>query len=240
MHVKNMDILILCGGIGSRLRSVLKNKPKPMAKINKRPFLDTLIEHMADSGFRRFILCAGYHAEIIEKHYAFPKKGLEILISKENYPLGTAGALKNAQPFINSNPFLVMNGDSFCPLDMDKFLDFHISKKNPLASIVLSKVDCAKDYGSVKIFSSQRITGFKEKAKRSRDALVNVGIYLFNKKILSLIPSGEKLSLEYDLFPSLTDKKIYGYAIRDSFLDIGTPKRYKEAKRYLKSISKEQ
>jgi len=231
----DIDAVILCGGFGTRLKSVLKNQPKSMAKIDKKPFLDILIEYAAGFGFKRFILCAGYKVEVIEKHYAVKKNNLEILVSREKEPLGTAGAIRNAQKLIKSNYFLAMNGDSFCPVDLGSFIAFHLNKK-ALISIVLSKTMAGKDYGNIVLSDSQRIVQFNEKAIESAGDFVNSGIYLFDKAILSFIPEGKKFSLEYDFFPTMINKKIYGYVAKESFLDIGTPERYEKAKKALEGL----
>jgi D-glycero-alpha-D-manno-heptose 1-phosphate guanylyltransferase len=230
---KDVDVLVLCGGLGTRLADALGDSPKSMAKIGERPFIDILIEYIATFGFKRFILCAGYKAEIIQEYYKRGKNRLEILIAKEKKTLGTGGAIKNAEPLIQSNPFLVVNGDSFCYADLYKFVDFHISKK-ALLSIALVNTEGAKDYGSVEIDSLDRIVRFKEKGKAGQKGIINAGIYLFSKEVLSLMPGNEKFSLEYDFFPKNIGRELFGYLETCFFIDIGTPERYEQAKRLLK------
>lgn len=232
---EQVDVVILCGGMGTRLKAVVADKPKPMAEIDKRPFIDILIEHICTFGFKRFILCAGYKAETIQEYYKSKKSGVDILTIKEKEPLGTGGAVKNAEALIQSSPFLVLNGDSFLDIDLCKFIDFHVTKK-ALLSIALIAAKDPKDYGSIEIDSSNRIVRFSEKEKAGRNNLINAGIYLFNREILSLMPGNKNFSLEYDFFPKIVDRKFYGYSANGFFIDIGTPKRYIQAKQLLKDF----
>ncbi|KPK41110.1 MAG: hypothetical protein AMJ78_06400 [Omnitrophica WOR_2 bacterium SM23_29] len=226
---EKIDVLILCGGEGKRLRGIIEDRPKPMAEIRGRPFLDILIDYIASQGFRRFILCAGYKGEIVRRYYKNKHGSLNILVLKESKLLGTAGAIKNAESIIKSNPFLVMNGDSFCSLDLHKFINFHKEKKASF-SMVLVNTKANKDYGVVNIDSSRRIISFSEKIKAKKGVLINSGIYLFGKRIFSVIEAGKKLSLECDIFPRIVAEGFYGYVTKGRFIDIGTPDRYERAK----------
>lgn len=230
IDTKSIDVVILCGGLGRRLRSVVCNRPKPMALINERPFLDILIDFIAGFGFRRFILCIGYFGDVIKQYYQNRKSSFEIVFSEEKKPLGTGGALKNAGSLIQSSSFLLVNGDSFCQVDLRKFLGFHIDK-NALVSMVLSNMDAPLGYDTVTLGDSQRITKFNTKVKRKENHFVNAGIYLFQQEALSLIPPHKKFSLEKDFFPKILNKKFYGFVIKEKFIDIGTPERYKQAKK---------
>lgn len=224
---KNIDVIILCGGLGKRLRCII-NDPKPMAEINERPFLDILIDHVSSYGFTRYILCTGYKGDVIRKFYSKKNNSLTFIFSEEKEALGTAGAIKYAESHINSDPFLVLNGDSFCPVDLHNFLYFHISKGSDL-SIALSDREDSGSYGHVNIDKNQKIMVFDEK-QRKGEGLVNAGVYLFNRSILSVIPSNTVYSIEHDLFPSLAGKYFYGYMSNSNFIDIGTPERYEQAK----------
>ncbi len=233
----DIDVLILCGGLGKRLRRVLTGRPKPLALINGRPFLDILIGYVKDFGFRRFILCAGYKAGVIERYYDNfndPSRS-EVLVSREKKLLGTAGAIKNAEPFIRSSVFLAMNGDSLCKVDLKKFLAFH-SRKKARISLALTRIKDTSDYGKVSLGDSGRITGFSEKSRSTGYGLVSSGIYLFQKRALALIPAHRKVSLEKDFFPRLVSKGIYGYITDSVLIDIGTPERYKIAQKLIRRV----
>ncbi|MEO5358657.1 MAG: sugar phosphate nucleotidyltransferase [Nitrospirae bacterium YQR-1] len=235
----NTDVVILCGGIGSRLTPLIADRPKPMADINGEPFLNILINHYKSFGIKRFILCTGHMSGFIENYYALNNPAAEIVISKEDTPLGTAGAVKNAEPLINTNSFFVINGDSFCNVNLAGFHSFHI-RTSASASMVLTTA-ATKDpqsCGSVITDNSQKITGFIEKTTAYKTPLINAGIYIFNKSILSLIPPAIKMSLEYDLFPKIVNSGFYGYTTNKTLFDIGTPDKYYIAVKELKQSTR--
>jgi D-glycero-alpha-D-manno-heptose 1-phosphate guanylyltransferase len=221
---QEIDVVILCGGLGTRLRGIINDRPKVMAEINGRPFLDILINYIKRFGFTRFILCVGYMGNVIKEYYRNKCSGMAILFSEEREPLGTAGAIKNAEKLIRSEMFLVLNGDSICEINLEDFLRFHNSKK-ALHSIVLATIDNPADYGVIKVDEDQKILGFSEKTTAHGVSLVNAGIYLLNRTVLGDIPSGQRFSLEYELFPEILDKGIYGYITDRKLMDIGTPER---------------
>lgn len=225
VSIKDIDVLVLCGGKGKRLKALISDRPKPMAEVNKKPFLDILIEYVAGFGFRRFVLCTGYMADYIEAYYKNKPSGLDILFSAEKEPLGTAGGIKNAESLLKSNPFLALNGDSICRVDLKKFLDFHINKK-ALSSIALANINDASDYGRVSIDKENRVLNFIEKQGSGRD-YVNAGVYFLDRSILSLIRKNEKTSLEKDVFPVMAKSgRSFGFVTNEKLFDIGTPDRF--------------
>lgn len=226
-----MDVLILVGGRGTRLRSVVNDRPKPMADINGRPFLDRLIEYISSFGHDRFILCAGHMAEYLKDYYQDMNLPYEIVLSIERTALGTGGAVKNAEKLIQTDIFLVMNGDSFCPIDLTDFISFHYRKRS-LVSIAVVKAKQTGDYGLIKLNKSQRIISFDEKIHGNKKNYINAGVYLLNKSILGEIPRNIKYSLEEDFFPSTLGKKFFAYLVPGEVVDIGTPERYNFAKKY--------
>ncbi len=227
-----VDVVILCGGLGKRLRPVIKDRPKVMAKVNGRPFLDILIEYLSGQGFKRLILCIGYMGKAIKYYYRAKSVPLEIVYSEEKKPLGTGGALRAAKSLIGSKTFLVLNGDSFCPVNFSKFFDFHLAKK-ALFSIALTRLKHGQNCGKVKLDNNQRIVNFKEKAAIKNKEYSSVGIYLLEKRIFTLMGNKRKFSLEYDFFPTLIiSKKCFGYTTRKSLIDIGTPATYRKAQNY--------
>ncbi len=229
----NMDVVILCGGKGTRLKSVVSDRPKPMAALNDKPFLQMLVEYSAGFGFKRFILCAGYMAEVIEKHFSVPLPGLEVLVSRETEPLDTAGAVKNAAALIRTPQFLVLNGDSICRIDLRAFAEFHFSKGGR-ASVAVAKVSDSGSFGSVTKGAGDRILSFREKAA-ARAGYVNAGIYILDKIALGAVPPGVRYSMERDLLPGLiSGGEVYGYETDSRLFDIGTPEGYRDAGEQLK------
>ena len=231
IRIQDIDVVVLCGGLGTRLHSVVDDRPKSMVEINGKPFLDILIEYIAHYGFIRFILCTGYKGDSIKRYYESKNGKWKFLISEEKEPLGTAGAIKKAESFIKSDIFLVVNGDSLCEMDIKEFLKFHV-RKGAFISIVLTSIGNSLDCGVIRLNKDQKIISYSEKVPIRGDGFVNAGIYFFNRKVLEEIRSGEKLSLEYDIFPGILDKGAYGYVTKKVLLDIGTPERLERARDY--------
>ena len=231
---KHIDVIILSGGKGSRLRSVIKDRPKPMAEINQRPFLEILISYLSTFGLSRFILSTGYKSGMIRGY--FTKKEYPCLrVSEEKRLLGTGGAIKKNKRFVKNGPFLVINGDSFCKVDLADFFKFHL-KNNAIASMVVAKNKRNKDCGCVKLDNRNRIKEFNEKPLSKNSGLVNCGIYLFQREVFSLMPKRRKFSLEYDFLPGLIGMGFYGYSTKDVLLDIGTPEGLKRTETYFKRL----
>jgi len=217
--------------MGNRLQSVISDWPKPMVEVNHRPFLDVLVDYFAEFGFRRFVLCVGHMSEVIRNYYSCKAGPLEFVISDEQFPLGTAGSVKNAENFIQSDPFIVTNGDSFCAVNLTQFCDFHLTKKCLMSMVVVESENSA-DCGLVSVDNLNRIVGFEEKRQKQGYGHINAGIYLFRNDILSFIPPDTKYSLEHDLFPKLINQDSYAFVCREKLIDIGTPERLELAKNF--------
>jgi D-glycero-alpha-D-manno-heptose 1-phosphate guanylyltransferase len=221
--------LILAGGLGKRLRSSFAQGPKSLAPVTGRPFLDHLLSWLRSSGFKDIVLCVGYKAEQIKQRYQNGDRwGLRISYSWEREPLGTAGALKNAEALVHSKTFIVLNGDSFVDISFHELVQFH-RMKNSLATLTLSPAADQSRYGSVRVNSQGEVLGFTEKAsgsaangKKGR-AWINSGVYVFEKTLLSMIPSGRSVSLEAEVFPKLVGHQFYGFHTAGYFIDIGIP-----------------
>jgi len=230
--VKEIDVFILCGGEGKRLRKISGKIPKPMVQVGTRPFLDILIDYLRKRGFKRFILGVGYQTRFIKKYYKEHKiPGAEIIFSQEKRPLGTGGAVKNAKRLIKSDPFLVLNGDSFSEFNAEKFIEFY-NRRRAASLMLLRRTKDSKEYGAITTDRRSAVTSFSEKNSYARNSFINSGVYLFTKGIFSMMPKNEKFSLEYDLFPQMVGRGLYGYKEAGFFIDIGTPERYFDAKRY--------
>ena len=232
LNPSKIDVVILCGGYGKRLQTIVKDIPKPMAKIKRRPFLDIVIDFIVSYGFKRFILCTGYKADVIERYYKQKTNKLIIEFSREEKPLGTGGAIKNAENYIKSSPFLVVNGDSFCKINLKEFVDFHF-RRDALISIAVTNTDVCDDYGTINIDDSHRITEFNEKIKGYKNRLINAGFYLLQREAFSLMPEKINFSIERDFFPQIIKKNLYAFETQESLIDIGTPERYEKAKHLL-------
>lgn len=233
---KNIDVLVLCGGQGTRLRSVVADKPKVLINLGGKPFLGILLENLASQGFRRVILSVGHLKEQIIDHFAAnTDKNIQIEFSTEDRPLGTGGAVKKAEPFIKSDHFLVMNGDALCLVDYQKFYETHLNK-GALLSMVLKKVVDASNYGKVELDKSDKIIDFSEKGPGKKSGLMSAGIYFMHKDIFFHLPKENAFSLEYDFFPKILIQPCYGFVNKGEFIDIGTPEKYERANRLFSKL----
>lgn len=232
--MRDIDVLILAGGLGTRLRAAIGENQKVMAEVEGEPFLKKIVDDLKKQGFRRFILCTGYQAATVEQYFShYDEAVITIEFSEEKEPLGTGGAIKQAKALIHSDSFLVLNGDSFCKLDLKAFVEFHRSKKS-MVTFALVAPEEGKDYGQVILDEDQKICGFEEKVESKQGSFVNAGMYCFQKECLAQMPAQQKFALEYDCFPHWVEKNMYGFVIDRRFFDIGTPERYKKVQKIWK------
>ncbi len=214
------NVVILCGGLGNRLRPVVQDRPKPMALINGRPFLDLVVDHVLSYGLRRIVFCTGHHGDWIAQHVS-RRTDCEAIISQEQTPLGTAGALRACGSLLTTPTILVLNGDSLCRIDLHAFLTAHHNRQ-AVATMAVIPSNGRTDAGGVTMDACGRIRTFQEKQSGS---FLNAGIYAVQRHLIDDIPDSAPCSLERDIFPQLTDGRLYGYACTVPLYDIGTPAR---------------
>lgn len=229
------DFLILCGGLGTRLRSVTGETPKVMAEVQGEPFLDFLIRYLERQGARRIILCAGYKAQLLIGHYKNKFPSVDLDFSIETEPLGTGGAFKNARALVRNEICFGLNGDCFTPLQYRNLLDFHSARKARV-SLVGVRVEGNKDFGTLAINDKDEITAFREKFETREVQYISAGIYCFHKDLFDVMPPAGKFSIEYDVFPELIGKSFFAYKTDAPFIDIGTPERFEWAKKHLNEM----
>lgn len=222
---------ILVGGLGTRLRPVLAGGQKVVAPVAGRPFLSRLLAQLDGAGFRRVVLCAGYRADEVRAAVGGGYGGLRIEVSVEPEPLGTGGALRHALPGLDTDPVLVMNGDSWCEMDLLSFRTFHAQTGSP-ASIVVREVDDISRSGWVAFLPGGEVTGFVEKGCKGGRGWINAGIYLLGRALLDSIPSGRPVSLEKETFPAWIGRGLRAFPTTGKFLDIGTPESYAAAQHF--------
>jgi D-glycero-alpha-D-manno-heptose 1-phosphate guanylyltransferase len=232
MH--NIKAILLVGGLGTRLRSVVASTPKVLASIGERSFLELLIRQLRSQGIRRFVMCTGYLADQIESRFGDGRPwDVSIEYSKEEMPLGTGGAVKLAERYLQDiSEFLVLNGDSFLEVDFQSLLAFHRQHDDAIATMAVRRVENASRYGTVYMDATGRIKGFSEKTGSETPGVVNGGIYVFNHSVWQHIPEGPS-SLERDVFPRLLDQGVYAQEQHGIFIDIGTPADYARAQQLL-------
>jgi len=224
--VQKTDVLILCGGLGTRFREVREDIPKALAPIQGVPFIDLLLNDLIAQGFFRFILATGHRGDQLEK-YVNQRTDAEYIISNEPNPLGTAGAIKYAENRFRSDHVLVLNGDSRIIFDFHSLFEFHKHQQADI-SILLSSSTKGNDYGNVLLDGENRITTFSEKPAEKTFACVNAGVYVINRSILQCLQNEKEYSLEKDCLPSwIHTHQIFGMQTDNQVCDIGTPERYK-------------
>ena len=229
----------MAGGLGKRLRKLVRDKPKSMAPVLGKPFLQYQIEQLKKYNITEIVLCVAYLANQIKSYFKDGAKfGVNIRYAVEKEPLGTAGALKNSRDYLEDEAFLVLNGDSYSEVDIFKFIQFHEEKKGE-GTVLLTRVCHPEDYGLVKLDEHNRITGFFEKpGKTSSSSIINAGVYFLEPEVLNYIPEGRQISLERETFPHLLKKNmpLFGYLTSDYFIDIGTPQKYTQIQKDLKHL----
>ncbi len=230
-----IEAIILAGGQGTRLQSILHNLPKPMADVHGRPFLAYLLEYLAVQHVSRVILSVGYQNQIISDYFKNSYNGISIEYAVESEPLGTGGALLNALPLVTTENVFVLNGDTYFPISLDNFLLFHHTQKG-LLSIALKAVDDVSRYGCIICDSQGCITKIEEKG-RGGPGTINAGIYLLSVPLIKLLDLPAKFSLEKDVMENMYNKKVlFGKPYDAYFIDIGIPDDYF---RFIESIQQE-
>jgi len=225
----DMKAVLLVGGLGKRLRAVVASKPKPLAQVGENSFLDLLVGQLRQQGFRNLLMCTGYLGEQIEAEFGNgASRDVSIEYSQELLPMGTGGAVKLAESLLQaSEEFLVMNGDSFIEVDLNRLIQFHRSHGG-IVSLAVSQVEDAARFGTVKMDEVGRVTNFAEKTGESGPGTINAGVYVFDRTLLNYIPEGPS-SLERDVFPCVLEQGVYALEQRGMFIDIGTPDDYASA-----------
>jgi D-glycero-alpha-D-manno-heptose 1-phosphate guanylyltransferase len=225
------EAIVLAGGLGTRISSVSSDRPKVMLDVGGRPFLEILLDWMAQKGVARAILATGHLRQFIEEHFGDRWGDLEIRYSMEDRPLGTGGAVWKALTMASLDDVFVFNGDSFFDVDLSGLHEFHQSIGADV-TLALKPMHDFERYGTV-VLRDGRITVFREK-KQTDAGLINGGVYLMNRRLVGRFDFPERFSLETDLFEKMVDDLIIGGYVRDGyFLDIGVPEDYARAQKEL-------
>jgi mannose-1-phosphate guanylyltransferase len=222
-----IDVAVLAGGLGTRIRGVLGDTPKVLAPISiagtTRPFLDLLLDWLAVQGVRRVLLCLGHGAGHVEEHLRRrPRHDLRIATAVEPHPLGTAGALRFAAGRLGSDPVMVINGDTFVDADLGALLARHRAS-GAGATMLCARVPDAGRYGRVEIGPDDTIRRFVEKDPAAGAGTINAGIYLLGRALLDRLAAGAGSSIERDVLELLPPGTIHAAVADGRFIDIGTP-----------------
>ena len=229
--LSRVTAVILAGGLGTRLRKIVSDRPKVMAEINGKLFLFYLFDQLAEAGIEKIVISTGYMGHLIEKTIGSSYNKLQVDYSPEDIPLGTAGALKLAGQTVDTEQCLVMNGDSYTEFDPRSLLMAH-KQKNTNITLLVTAVDDTSRFGTIKMNGENKIVQFIEKGSNSDTRLINAGVYLMNTVVLQEIAEKIPCSLEYDFFPSMIEKGIYGYETGGKFIDIGIPEFFAKAETF--------
>lgn len=219
--------VVLVGGLGTRLRASVPDRPKFLAPIAGRPFASYLLAHLAAQGVRDVVLCIGHLADQVEDHCGDGSTwGLEIRYSREPEPLGTGGALRHARDAIRSDPFLVLNGDSFVQADLAVLLREHAARGG-LATLVVAPCADTSRFGRIELGEQGVVLRFVEKGVDG-EGWINAGIYALSRALLDRIPAGAA-SVERDVFARLPVGSLFVTRTAGPLIDIGTPESLAEA-----------
>lgn len=223
------EAIILCGGKGTRLQTVVKDVPKPLAKVSGKPFLEYLMKQLNGWKIKHALLSTGYLADKIESHFGNQFDGVDITYVREETPLGTGGAMGLAATFLNNSSdtksVIAMNGDSYCQVDFDAACSCHTQSRLPV-TIVLMQVSDIGRYGAVEIDHDGTVKSFEEKGTATGPGLINAGIYFIKPSLLAAIPKGRAISFERDVLPGWLEGGINCFVSGGTFIDIGMPESY--------------
>jgi D-glycero-alpha-D-manno-heptose 1-phosphate guanylyltransferase len=231
------EAIILAGGFGTRLRSVITDLPKPMAPVNGKPFLHYLFLYLKHYNIQKVILSVGYLAEKVETEFGKNYLGIEVDYAYEKEALGTGGGIRLAMEKCSGAHVMVLNGDTFFDVKLDEFFETHLGGSSD-ATLALRKVEDASRYGTIEL-DGNRIVAFKEKSNVVKgSALINGGVYLLRKKTFLGNTEAEKVfSIENDFFAKLADKLwLQAFPCDGYFIDIGIPEDYERAQSEFKEL----
>lgn len=236
-----MKAVVLCGGLGTRLRSRVADRPKVLAPVRGEPFLAYLMEHLRRQGVQDIILATGYLGEMVEDYVGDGARWqVRLRCVQEPEPLGTGGALRFVADAMNlRESFLALNGDTFFSGSISRLTAFHASKQDAQASLALVEAPDASRYGTVQADpEGGEIRAFVEKqGGYDGPAWINAGVYVLGPAFVASIPAGRNVSLERDVFPRWIGQGLYGcHFPEDRLLDIGTPEDYARAQALPQSL----
>ena len=222
--------IILAGGMGTRLKTIISDLPKPMAPIMNVPFLTYQLNYLKHFGIKKVIFSVGYLSEKIIAHYNQSFENINIEYSIEKNPLGTGGGIRMAMSNLNEDLVLILNGDSFFDLNLEQFYNLHHEQKSDF-SLALRYVNNSERYGNIEFNSSNQITSFIEKNQLNQSGYINAGVYILSKKLyLQNTKPDINFSIEKDFFEKqLNQLIIKGFEFKDYFIDIGIPEDYLKA-----------
>lgn len=228
ISLMTLPALILAGGLGTRLRAVVPDQQKVLAQVGARPFITYVLDQLADAGVHTAVLCTGHLGGQLEESLGDEYRSIGLRYSREQSPLGTAGAIRLALPFVGPAGAFVLNGDSHCRVDLAALSASHVNH-GATATIALARMEDTSRFGRVELAAGDAIVNFAEKAATNGPGWVNAGIYLLSRDVVESIPENTPASLERDVFPKLIGQGLFGYRSTGQLWDIGVPEEYERA-----------
>ena len=222
-----MEAIVLAGGFGTRLQSVVSDVPKPMAEVQQKPFLEHILVYLQQHGINRVILSVGYKHEIIEDYFKHSFSGMTIDYVVEDEPLGTGGAILKAWSSLKQDHFFVINGDTFFDVDLKSLLSKHLSYQADL-TLSLKPMENFDRYGSVEMDENFKVIDFKEKGFVLKGN-INGGVYILNNNIFAPFNLPHQFSFEEFMQDHIYNLSIYACIFNNYFIDIGIPEDYQKA-----------
>jgi mannose-1-phosphate guanylyltransferase len=224
-----MQAVVLIGGKGTRLRPVTYSVPKAMVPLRNKPYIEYLVDSLKSAGLDGVVFSMGYLPDPIREHFdGQDMNGFSLGYVVEDQPLGTAGGIKNAEEYLDDGPFIATNGDLLTGLDLREVIEAH-QDSGALATITLTSVENPTAYGLVEVDHKLWVRSFIEKPSHDEvnTSLVNAGIYVLEREVLEMIPSGREVSIEREIFPELQAMGKLKSCISSAYWrDIGTPRSY--------------
>jgi len=223
-----MKAIVLAGGFGTRLASVIGDIPKPMARVGSRPFLQYVLDYLRDQMVESVVLAVSYKWQVIQEYFDLEYRGMELHYSVEDQPLGTGGAIRKALGLITDSDVIVVNGDTLFRVDLGRLMAAH-RRGGAQLTIVLKKMDESGRFGSVRVTSDGEITSFEEK-RSARAGWINGGTYVLDRALFERFPVPERFSFERDFIePNVRRIRPCAFFSDADFIDIGVPDDYARA-----------
>jgi len=229
---RGFEALVLAGGSGTRLRSVVSDRPKPLAEVDGEPFVVRILDQLVAAGCTRAILCTGHRARQIEAALGAEHRGMPLVYSREPKPLGTGGAVLHALPHVSGDDVVVLNGDSYTGVDLAQFVSW-ARHTNARAALVAVHQKDRSAFGALTLDGCGTVEAFAEKGDDPGPGPINAGIYWFQRAELAAYPRIRPLSLERDMLPTTVRDGLRAWSVDAPFLDIGTPATYAAAPDFL-------
>ncbi len=218
-----MNAIIVCGGLSTRLGEITKNIPKVLLKIKDKTVLEWQIEKLRSLGISEVVLAAGHLAQVLYKQIGLHLNGVNFIYAIESEPLGTGGAIKNAWHYLTRvrDPVLILNGDILTTIDL---ADMAGCLRPMTDGIILgAKVPDTASYGTLEYDNRFHLRSFREKEGKHTPGFINGSVYLFNQQVQKYFPTQATFSMEYDIFPRMTN--LFVYQSDRPWVDIGSPER---------------